>query len=134
MSHELQHTLQVQLQGLVSKLDKNSANIFLGTLLSPTEQIMIGKRLAVVIMLEKGASSYKIKHTLDMSSSTIFLIKKHFDNGGYEELLKILSRTAFRDVLNTIEVIMRAGLPPRNQYRWQSTPGFGSTRIKKGKK
>lgn len=46
--------------------------------LTPTEQIMLEKRLAILELLRSGLSYRKIKEILDVSHDTIFFVKNGF--------------------------------------------------------
>lgn len=45
---------------------------------TPSEVVMIEKRLAILVMLEKGNSYLDIRHVLDVSPGTISFIKQGF--------------------------------------------------------
>lgn len=47
-------------------------------LLTPTEQVMIEKRLAILYLLEKGLSYRKIGETIDVTRNTISFVKNGF--------------------------------------------------------
>ncbi len=90
---------------------------FIYDLLSPTERIMLIKRLAIAVMLTKGYTYDEIDHTLKVSRPTIMTVSyflKHGQKYGYqkavEEILKDQKREAFFD---KIEEILIQFSPPK---------------------
>ncbi len=53
------------------KLNKEEARIFLFSLLSPTEKLMLAKRLAVIILLNQGTSESEISSALNVTRVTV---------------------------------------------------------------
>lgn len=87
-------------------------------LLSDTEILMLAKRLGIIYLLYKGESMLDICETLNVSSSTVSRIGKIFDRGGYRNLQKIFNQTN-SDFLDTLEIILRGGLPNKfGKGRW----------------
>jgi len=79
---------------------------FINDLLSPTEQVMLGKRLAIAYMLKKGYTQRAIENTLKVSLTTVNkvnqVMKSH--TNGYnlviERMLKIQKISDFFDKLD----------------------------------
>jgi TrpR-related protein YerC/YecD len=63
---------------------KNRAeiNLFFNDLLTPTERIMLSKRLAIILMIEKRFTFSQIGSTLKVSESTISAMRERMDRGG----------------------------------------------------
>ncbi len=63
---------------------------FVDDLLTPTEKIMLAKRLAIAVLLAKGYNYRQIADVLKLSSGTITAVLKHqFINGqGYSVVVK----------------------------------------------
>lgn len=55
---------------------------FLDDFLSKTEKLMLAKRLAIAMMIEKGYSYFEIRDTLKVSTSTILRISHWLDKSG----------------------------------------------------
>lgn len=55
---------------------------FLDDFLSKTEKLMLAKRLAIALMIEKGYSYFEIRDTLKVSTSTILRISHWLDKSG----------------------------------------------------
>ncbi len=74
--------------------DKRSVATFLDAILTPTEKIMIAKRLGTVIMLEERIPTTRIDKTLKITRMTIGKIKLMAKAGsrGYEMALKKLEK------------------------------------------
>jgi uncharacterized protein YerC len=81
--------------------DNDELARFLLELLTPTERIMLAKRLAIALMLAKGNQYGVIKEKLHVTSSTISAVKKHlFDgSGGLQVALKKIINLQTREVL-----------------------------------
>jgi uncharacterized protein YerC len=114
-----------ELQILISKIDSSSAEAVLSSLLTSTEQIMLTKRFAVILFLNRGLTSYEIWHVLKMSPSTVARIEHNYRLGVYNSVVDVFKKSAAKEFLALVEVLLSAGLPPRGKNRWQSTPGFG---------
>ncbi|MDP2648498.1 MAG: Trp family transcriptional regulator [Patescibacteria group bacterium] len=88
-------------------------------LLTPTERIMLAKRLAIITMLERGESHYRIMQTLNVSVSTVGRLDKQRCRGEFDPLLRVFNRNL--SFLDFLELFMAAGMPsiagPRHQRR-----------------
>lgn len=99
---------------------RKKKNNFLWDFLTPTEKIMLSKRLAVIALLEAGVSHYEIWSRLNMSSSTISRIAKVHDRGGYTNLVKNINADApgLFDIVDSILTV--GGIMPRYAgKRWR---------------
>ena len=94
---------------------------YLHELLSETEQLMLAKRLAVILMLEKNIPWSQIEKTLAISQTTIARIQRHRKAGGFSTITVMLQEKKNRDVFwLELEILLRAGMPPLGKNRWQS--------------
>jgi len=89
------------------------------SILTPTERIMLAKRLAIITMLEEDRSDYEIMKTLNVSISTIRRLDKKRSAGHFDPLCRVFNRNlSFMDYL---EIFLSAGMPaisgPRGQKR-----------------
>jgi TrpR-related protein YerC/YecD len=70
---------------------KNKQEIvdFFRDLLSPSEVLMLARRLQIAQMLQEGKSYYEIKHELSASFDTINSVKQFLDSGnrGYHKVI-----------------------------------------------
>lgn len=89
------------------------------SILTPTERIMLAKRLAVITMLERDQSYYRIAQTLNVSISTITRLHKRLATGDFDPLCRVFGRNL--SFLDYLEVFLSAGMPsiggPQHQKR-----------------
>jgi len=88
--------------------DKNKLNSFFDNFFSPTEKIMLAKRLAIAVLLAKGSDYQSIKNTLRVTSGTVSkvnLLMKGKNNGlniAVEEVLKKDAGKAFWEEISDL--------------------------------
>ncbi|MEK7132623.1 MAG: Trp family transcriptional regulator [Patescibacteria group bacterium] len=89
------------------------------SILTSTERIMLAKRLAIITMLERDQSYYRIEQTLNVSGSTIGRLHKRLVAGDFDPLCRVFGRNL--SFLNYLEIFLSAGMPsiggPRHQKR-----------------
>lgn len=80
---------EIFLDAFVKLRDRREAEQFLTSLLTPTEKIVLAKRLAIAFLLEKGYDYETIKKVLRVSSPTIASVKlvKNYMGEGYERII-----------------------------------------------
>lgn len=87
------------------------------SLLTPTERIMLAKRLAIIAMLERDHSYYRIGQTLNVSISTIRRLHRKLLSGHFDPLCRVFNRNL--SFLDYLEIFLSAGMPsiggPRHQ-------------------
>src|SRR3989344_590523 len=71
--------------------NKTKRSKFLSEILTETERIMLAKRLAIIAMLIKGASSYSIEKILKISSSTVKRLERALEKGAFKNLATFLT-------------------------------------------
>ena len=79
---------------LLSRMQKkNDIHMVFGDLLTQTERTMIAKRLAIILMLERGHSFRVISKTLRVSEATISVMRDRLDkeSGGFEKIINHFS-------------------------------------------
>lgn len=92
---------------------------FMKELLTPTEQVMFAKRLAVIMMLKRGYPFQAVEKTLKISSSTSLRFWKMTKTQPFTFLLKDMKkREAKKKFWEELERLSRFGLPPRGKGRW----------------
>ncbi len=94
---------------------KRETSFLVNDLLTPTERIMLAKRLAIILMLENGYSFSAIERTLKVTRQTIVRFWKMAKLGKFSYLKqsKIKKVSFWKD----FEKILQAGLPPRGRGR-----------------
>lgn len=112
-------TLIEQLFKTISKASDKNALKYLGSeLFTHTEKIMLAKRLALILLLDKGVPQHVIAEQLNISPSTIAKVSSKIEAGKYRAIRNISGK--FRgDLLDHIEKFMLMGMPPRTgRGRW----------------
>lgn len=94
---------------------------FIQNLLTPTEQTMLAKRLAIIALSLRGLSSYAIEETLKVSSSTVLKTQALLDRGRFASIrLYFKSKQREERFLNVLEHALRLGMPRRTgRDRWK---------------
>src|SRR5690606_31748070 len=89
-------------------------------LLTPTEQLMLSKRLAVIFLLRAGNSMYYIAHNLKVSPSTVERIYFKLENNEFSELINLWEEERRREEMwEFVETLLRGGMPPLGKDRWK---------------
>ncbi len=96
-------------------------NLF-SDLLTQSEQIMLIKRLAVIVLLIEGQSIYSIPKTLQMSVSTVRDIKSKYKLGKYDFLVARYNDKKFDTLafVHILEALLNAGMPSLGKDRWKT--------------
>lgn len=99
---------------------------FLRELLTPTETVMLAKRLAALVMLCRGYSGYKVRMALKISPSTAACLRTKLDAGAFSGLEMTFRgyrkrRAGMSDgFLDAIFRFLLMGMPPRcGRGRWK---------------
>lgn len=113
-----QHIINAFMNALFStSLQRGKARV--RSLLTPTERMMLAKRLAIITMLERDQSYYYIEQTLNVSGSTIKRLHRRLLAGDFDPLCRVFNRNL--SFLDYLEVFLSAGMPsragPRHQKR-----------------
>jgi len=108
-------------RALIKSGKKESSQFFVSGFFTKTEKIMFAKRLAIIVLLKKGFSYYRIEKLLKVSPSTVARIDNKLSQGGFDVLIKILNiKTEKEMVWEKVEKILRGGLPKYARNRWSS--------------
>lgn len=78
-------------------------------LLTPTEFVMLGKRLAIIIMLTRAYSSYQICKTLKVSISTVLRFDHMLKSGVFKHMQRELAGKKAVSFLEFMEVLLSRG-------------------------
>jgi Trp operon repressor len=99
---------------------KQHLDLFI-SLFSDAERTMFIKRLAIVLLLAEGFSTYKIAKSLIVSDSTVREIRAQYTTGRYDPMISIIRTKQFdrKKFWKTLELLLRAGMPPRGRGRWK---------------
>jgi uncharacterized protein YerC len=86
--------------------DKKRLNDFIDNFLSPSEKIMLSKRLAIAVLLAKGNDYAAIRNTIRVTDGTISkvsLLLKNNNRGLYQAVEEILKRDAGKEFWKELE-------------------------------
>jgi len=80
---------------------------------------MLAKRLAIITMLDRDHSYYRIAQTLNVSVSTIRRLHRRLLAGHFDPLCRVFNRNL--SFVDYVEMFLSAGMPsiagPRHQKR-----------------
>lgn len=113
---------EIFLQTFADLKSKEHVEKFLYDLLSPTERIMLAKRLGIAVMLTKKESYETIKKTLRVSDATIMNISNWLktEGEGYKMVIeKILQTQAWEQLWDTVEEKLSSVIPPGKGTDWR---------------
>ncbi len=121
LDQKLSQKLFAEFVQYITKTNRQSIIDFLETVLTRTECIMLAKRVAVIAMLHDGCSVYRIAQVLEMSTSTISGMKRKYELNQYIAITSRMgmSKKEREKFWKTLEIILRAGMPPRGRDRWK---------------
>lgn len=92
---------------------KREIKTFLTELLTPTERIMLAKRLAIIFMLKRDYGFEVIWRTLHVSPSTVARFWKETKKHSYHTISrKINDEKAKEEFWNSFERALLTGMPP----------------------
>lgn len=127
--NKIEHTVVDEIESHLAILfarikNKQDITIVLNDLLTRTERIMIAKRLAIILMLERNYPFRIISKTLKVSEATISAMRDRFDRGGdgFEKILSYFEEhNNFKKLDYLISAIIRLfAMPPyAGKGRWK---------------
>jgi Trp operon repressor len=98
----------------------NKTKLILEEFLTPTEKIMLAKRLAIIFMLNEKVSIYHIAETLFVSPSTVERMSLKYEYGDYSNLSDITKKNR-ADIWDILKTLILIGLTPKvgkNRWKW----------------
>ncbi len=101
---------------------EGKARLFLNDVLTPTERLMIAKRLAVIVMLCRGYSGYKIYTALKVSPSTVSRLQTQIEGGAFPYLAQLFGGSQKKEAHAFWDALYKfiKGMPPRvGRGRWK---------------
>jgi Trp repressor protein len=87
-----QDQLFSELSKVMSHLSSKDTKFFLSELLGNEEQIMLAKRFAAIVLLERQYSLYKISSVLHLSSATVAKLNNQRISGHYKNITRWLKQ------------------------------------------
>lgn len=91
---------------------------FIDDLLSPTEQIMLAKRISIAFLLSKGYNQRTISQILKVSSTTVNKISLRFKYGGngYHQVIReIINQEKIGEFIQKIDDFISDLVPPKGR-------------------
>lgn len=84
---------ELLLQAITDARSSSEANLLLKDLLTPTERVMVAKRLAIAVLLSQNETYKLIEDILKVSKPTIAMVNGQFKHGegGYRHFAKKLA-------------------------------------------
>ncbi len=92
---------EIFLKTFVHIKNRDDADQFLSDLLTPTEKVMLSKRLAIAFLLQKGYDFRKIQRIMRVSAPTVASVNSalRYGSKGYKKLIeKIIKEESFGDL------------------------------------
>jgi len=77
----------ILLEAIAKTGSKEKANTLIGFLLTPTEKIVLAKRIVAALLLEKGASYQDIFQVVHLSTATVSKIKNRLEENNQHKTL-----------------------------------------------
>jgi uncharacterized protein YerC len=115
MSHvskvKLRPQISLKIKANLVKALKTADGRIIESLLTPVESVMLSKRLAMIIMLDKGCTSYEIQKVLGVSTSTIQRFQRMLATGVFAEVRRILKG---KSRVTTLELMQLLFFPHGN--------------------
>lgn len=113
---------EVLLESIASATSKGSVAILLEDLLSPTEKLMLAKRLSIALLLTKGYNQRAVSNILNVGLETINRVSRSMQKGagGYAQVTRaIIQNEKLTSFLQKIDDTLADILPPRHRD-WSS--------------
>ena len=77
--------IETLLISLVADTSIRTHRLILREILTDTERLMIGKRLAMLMLIEKGISTFHISNLIKVSPSTVARFETKVEHGSYKK-------------------------------------------------
>ena len=102
-------------------ISQKDQRIAFSELLTPTEKIMLGKRLAAVSMLSQGESPYRVGKVLQLSDATTAKFKNKLEKGKFsktDKLCTVLQKGPLQHYIeNLFKPLPRYGTSPNSLFK-----------------
>ena len=130
---------EIFLTTLTRLKDKTEADQFISDLLTPTEKIMLAKRLAIAFLLEKDYDYRTIQKVLRVSTGTITTVNiaRNLGSEGYKKVIsKIIKMETFTEILDKtiIKLLSAPSALERGSGTWTYLKTQAENQKKKHKK
>lgn len=112
---------EIFLQTLAELKTSIEVEDFLDQFLTPTEKIMLAKRLSIAFLLEKNYDARSISQILKVSTKTVSNVNlwiKHNKGGLYKAIQKLLEKKANEEFWNKIDYVIGRISIPMSRGNW----------------
>lgn len=122
ISSRISNEISSQLTDTLGRLSANQSGLFVSQLLGKEEQIMLAKRLAIIVLIHEQHTDYAISKTLKVSDTTVSKLRLKYHNKEFDSVVKGIKKNKadYIDFLETLLDIMHMGLPryagPNRKY------------------
>lgn len=114
---------EIFINTLVGVKNSNDAKLLINDLLTPTEKVMMVKRLAIAMLLMQDYEYREITKLLKVSFGTIALVKLSLEHGsgGYKKAIdKILKDDKLKEILNkTAQALIAPATRGKGSGTWR---------------
>lgn len=112
--------IRVHFLNTVVKLNGTKGAHLLEEFFTPTEQIMLAKRLAALFLLAENIPPYRVSRLLKLSSSTTARFAEEIEQGKHKSIARSVKKKQNRDEFwAELEVMLRFGMPEMGKNRWK---------------
>ncbi len=103
-----------QLAKITAKSNHRTATAYLTELLTTSEQVMLAKRLAIILMLREQVANPVIAKTLRVSRTTVSKVFNEYFNGHFHTIGRLAGRTKAekQELWSMVEKVLSLGMPP----------------------
>ena len=119
LSKEIEERVyEVLMESIAAANSKTTVHNLLNDLLSPTERLMIAKRLSIALLLLKKYDQRLISRWLKVSLTTVSKVSLALQSGrgGYQSVIgSILRKEELKEFLNKIDDAIAEMFPPRHR-------------------
>jgi len=120
------------LRTIVELKEPIKAEEFFNDLLTPTEKVMLAKRLAIAVMLLKGYDYVSIREVLKVSPGTIGAISMwlKYSGSGYRKALeRLIKKEKIDNIFKSIDQITKE-LKPERTFNKVLSKGYPEGKLK----
>ena len=113
ISGKVSNEIWSQLTETLGRLSANQSGLFINQLLGKEEQIMLAKRLAVIVLIHEQHSDYAISRSLKVSSTTVAKLRIKYKKKQFDAVIKGIKKNKadYVDFVNTLVDVIHIGLP-----------------------
>lgn len=116
---DIESEITSQLVRVILRTGRAASRKLMRELLTETEHLMLAKRLAAILMLKEECSYYRIGRTLGLSTSTLKRLNQQLLGGDFPTIERLVHMRKEKERFwHSLEVMLRAGMPPRGRGRW----------------